>query len=225
MPFGNFVCPDHLGGDVAGNGISKLFFTIISAVAEAERDPIVQRSLDVKSDQRRRGRHLGGKRDATAAEANAATAQVRGLVDRILDGEAAAMAVEMIAAGLLEIDEKRQGGPHLRELQAVRLKIDRRRREQERDPAALVEQHNWINFLDVAAKAEERAWLDYMRRLFSDATAKSTPWSSRNDGDSRDQPAWHTTAGNAKRSSHHVQTRLLRHLMKGSRLEAKNERL
>ena len=134
MPFGNFVCPDHLGGDVAGNGISKLFFTIISAVAEAERDPIVQRSLDVKSDQRRRGRHLGGKRDATAAEANAATAQVRGLVDRILDGEAAAMAVEMIAAGLLEIDEKRQGGPHLRELQAVRLKIDRRRREQERDP-------------------------------------------------------------------------------------------
>ena len=59
----------------------------------------MQRSLDVKSDQRRRGRHLGGKRDATAAEANAATAQVRGLLDRILDGEAAAMAVEMIAAG------------------------------------------------------------------------------------------------------------------------------
>ena len=99
MPFGNFVGPDHLGGDVAGNGISKLFFTIIGAVAEAERDRIVQRILDVKSDQRRRGRHLGGKRDATAAEANAATAQVRGLVDRILDGEAAAMAVEMIAAG------------------------------------------------------------------------------------------------------------------------------
>ena len=41
-----------------GNGISKLFFTIISAVAEAERDRIVQ---------------------------------------RILDGEAAAIAVEMIA--------------------------------------------------------------------------------------------------------------------------------
>ena len=56
--------------------------------------------------------------------------------------------------GLLEIDEKRQGGPHLRELQAaVRLKIHRRRREQERDPL-LVEQHNWINFLD-AAKTEE----------------------------------------------------------------------
>ena len=50
--------PDHLGGDVAGNGISKLFFTIIGAVAEAERDRIVQ---------------------------------------PILDGEAAAIAVEMIA--------------------------------------------------------------------------------------------------------------------------------
>ena len=143
MPFGSFVGGDHLGGDVAGNGISKLFFTIISAVAEAERDRIVQ---------------------------------------RILDGEAA-IAVEMIPpqlhwqlfdrlTGLPEIDEKRQGGPHLRELQAaVRLKIDRRRREQERDPL-LVEQHNWINFLDAAAKTEERAWLDYTRRLFSDATAK-----------------------------------------------------
>src|SRR5208337_2602801 len=51
-----------LGGDVAGNGISKLFFTIISAVAEAERDRIVQRILDVKTDQRRRGKHLGGSR-------------------------------------------------------------------------------------------------------------------------------------------------------------------
>jgi hypothetical protein len=47
----------------------------------------------------------------------------------------------------------------------------RRRREQTRDPL-LTEQHNWNAFLDSAAKAEERAWLDYMRRLFSDATAK-----------------------------------------------------
>jgi hypothetical protein len=39
-----------------------------------------------------------------------------------------------------------------------------------------------------------------------------------------DRPGNHP-AGNAKRSSHHVQTRLLRHLMKGSRLEAQNERL
>jgi putative DNA-invertase from lambdoid prophage Rac len=51
-----------LGGDVSGNGISKLFFTIVSAVAEAERDRIAARVLEVKRDQRSRGRHLGGKR-------------------------------------------------------------------------------------------------------------------------------------------------------------------
>src|SRR4051812_5362174 len=43
-----------LGGDVTGNGISKLVFTILSAVAEAERDRIRERILDVKADQRRR---------------------------------------------------------------------------------------------------------------------------------------------------------------------------
>jgi putative DNA-invertase from lambdoid prophage Rac len=45
-----------LGGDVTGNGISKLVFTILSAVAEAERDRI----RHVKADQRRRRRYLGG---------------------------------------------------------------------------------------------------------------------------------------------------------------------
>jgi putative DNA-invertase from lambdoid prophage Rac len=45
-----------LGGDVTGNGISKLVFTILSAVAEAERDRI----RDVKADQRKRERYLGG---------------------------------------------------------------------------------------------------------------------------------------------------------------------
>jgi putative DNA-invertase from lambdoid prophage Rac len=49
-----------LGGDVTGNGISKLVFTILSAVAEAERDRIRERILDVKSDQRKRNRFLGG---------------------------------------------------------------------------------------------------------------------------------------------------------------------
>ncbi|CAA2136722.1 recombinase family protein [Methylobacterium bullatum] len=49
-----------LGGDVTGNGISKLMFTILSAVAEAERDRIRERIFDVKSDQRKRGRYLGG---------------------------------------------------------------------------------------------------------------------------------------------------------------------
>ena len=49
-----------LGGDVVGNGVSKLVFTILSAVAEAERDRIRERVADVKADQRSRGRYLGG---------------------------------------------------------------------------------------------------------------------------------------------------------------------
>src|SRR3954452_24060357 len=49
-----------LGGDVPGNGISKLVFTILSAVAEAERDRTRERIADVKKDQRARGRFLGG---------------------------------------------------------------------------------------------------------------------------------------------------------------------
>jgi putative DNA-invertase from lambdoid prophage Rac len=50
-----------LGGDVTGNGISKLVFTILSAVAEAERDRTRERITEVKRDQRERGRYLGGK--------------------------------------------------------------------------------------------------------------------------------------------------------------------
>jgi DNA invertase Pin-like site-specific DNA recombinase len=49
-----------LGGDVTSNGISKLVFTILSAVAEAERDRIRERITDVKRDQKRQGRYLGG---------------------------------------------------------------------------------------------------------------------------------------------------------------------
>lgn len=50
-----------LGGDVTGSGISKLLFTILSAVAEAERDRIRERIADVKRDQKQRRRYLGGK--------------------------------------------------------------------------------------------------------------------------------------------------------------------
>lgn len=49
-----------LGGDVTSNGISKLIFTILAAVAEAERDRIRERISVVKADQRARGRYLGG---------------------------------------------------------------------------------------------------------------------------------------------------------------------
>ncbi len=50
-----------LGGDVAGNGLSKLFLTIAAAFAEAERDRIRERIIGVKQDQKERNRYLGGK--------------------------------------------------------------------------------------------------------------------------------------------------------------------
>jgi putative DNA-invertase from lambdoid prophage Rac len=49
-----------LGGDIAGNGMSKLFLTIAAAFAEAERDRIRERVSQVKADQKARGRYLGG---------------------------------------------------------------------------------------------------------------------------------------------------------------------
>jgi len=49
-----------LGGDIAGNGLSKLFLTIAATFAEAERDRIRERVGQVKADQRKRGRFLGG---------------------------------------------------------------------------------------------------------------------------------------------------------------------
>ena len=50
-----------LGGDIAGNGLSKLFLTIAAAFAEAERDRIRERIGQVKADQKASGRYLGGK--------------------------------------------------------------------------------------------------------------------------------------------------------------------
>lgn len=49
-----------LGGDVTGDGLAKMMFTILSAVAEAEQDRIRDRISDVKADQKSRGRFLGG---------------------------------------------------------------------------------------------------------------------------------------------------------------------
>ncbi|ESY01568.1 resolvase [Mesorhizobium sp. LNJC399B00] len=51
-----------LGGDVCGNGISKLVFTILSAVAENERDRIRERIRDVKRSMASRGLYNGGKK-------------------------------------------------------------------------------------------------------------------------------------------------------------------
>ena len=51
-----------LGGDVCGNGISKLVFTILSAVAENERDRIRERIRDAKRHLASQGVYGGGKR-------------------------------------------------------------------------------------------------------------------------------------------------------------------
>ena len=51
-----------LGGDVCGNGISKLVFTILSAVAENERERIRERIRDVKRHLAAQGIYSGGKR-------------------------------------------------------------------------------------------------------------------------------------------------------------------
>lgn len=51
-----------LGGDVTGNGIGKLTFTILSAVAENERDRIRERIRDVKRHLAEQGVYGGGKR-------------------------------------------------------------------------------------------------------------------------------------------------------------------
>jgi DNA invertase Pin-like site-specific DNA recombinase len=51
-----------LGGDVTGNGVGKLVFTILAAVAENERDRIRERIRDVKRHLASQGVYSGGKR-------------------------------------------------------------------------------------------------------------------------------------------------------------------
>lgn len=51
-----------LGGDVTGNGIGKLTFTILAAVAESERDRIRERIRDAKRHLTAQGVFSGGKR-------------------------------------------------------------------------------------------------------------------------------------------------------------------
>jgi putative DNA-invertase from lambdoid prophage Rac len=49
-----------LGGDISGNGLSKLFLTVAAAFAEAERARLCERVSQSKADQKSRGRYLGG---------------------------------------------------------------------------------------------------------------------------------------------------------------------
>jgi len=51
-----------LGGDVTGNGISKLVFTILSAVAENERDRIRERVREAKRHRASQQLYNGGKK-------------------------------------------------------------------------------------------------------------------------------------------------------------------
>jgi DNA invertase Pin-like site-specific DNA recombinase len=51
-----------LGGDVLGNGVGKLVFTILAAVADNERERIRERIIEVKRDMASRGLHSGGER-------------------------------------------------------------------------------------------------------------------------------------------------------------------
>jgi DNA invertase Pin-like site-specific DNA recombinase len=50
-----------LGGDCTGNGVAKLVFHILAAVAEAERERITERILEVKARQRDEGQFIGGR--------------------------------------------------------------------------------------------------------------------------------------------------------------------
>ena len=54
------LCLLDLGGDISGNGLSKLFLTIAAAFAEAERDRLRERIGQAKADHRKQGRFLGG---------------------------------------------------------------------------------------------------------------------------------------------------------------------
>ena len=62
-----------LGGDTTGNGVSKLVFTILSAVAEAERDRTRERVAEVKRDQRQRGRYSVVRSHGAVASARPAS--------------------------------------------------------------------------------------------------------------------------------------------------------
>ncbi|MFG5121781.1 recombinase family protein [Methylorubrum sp. POS3] len=93
-----------LGGDIAGNGLSKLFLTIAAAFAEAERDRIRERISNVKADQKARGRYLGGKvpfgyrvgADGTLIEHETEQEAIREMI--VLRG--AGMALRPIAAAI-----------------------------------------------------------------------------------------------------------------------------
>lgn len=81
-----------LGGDVVNNGVSKLVFTILAAVAEQERDRTRERIVEVKADQKSKGAYLGGKvpygfglawNEDMGRRALVANAEQQGMIERM----------------------------------------------------------------------------------------------------------------------------------------------
>ena len=125
---------------------------------------------------------LAAEHDSARADAAAAAQAVHGIVYEIVTAEAAELAQELIAttergwklfdklAGLVRIDERR-ADPVLRALQDyVMERIDRRKAAVAKNPL-YIERHNYGQYIDDFAAAQERAWQAYGQRLAADAGA------------------------------------------------------
>lgn len=89
-----------LGGDVTGNGISKLVFTILSAVAENERERIRERIREVKRHLASQGVYGGGRTpfgfdvvDGKLVE----NAEQQAVIRSMIDAKAAGTSIRKIA--------------------------------------------------------------------------------------------------------------------------------
>jgi putative DNA-invertase from lambdoid prophage Rac len=95
-----------LGGDISGNGMSKLFLTIAAAFAEAERDRIRERIVDTKAHLASQGLHSGGSRPFG--------------FDIVLDGEAKRLVPNEAEMAVIErMKAMRKEGATLRAIGAV----------------------------------------------------------------------------------------------------------
>jgi putative DNA-invertase from lambdoid prophage Rac len=95
-----------LGGSVVANGVSKMVFTILAAVAEGERDRIRERIRDAKQHLASQGIFSGGKRPYG--------------FDKVLDGEVVRLvpnAEEM--AVINRMRDMRAAGASLRQIEAA----------------------------------------------------------------------------------------------------------
>jgi DNA invertase Pin-like site-specific DNA recombinase len=95
-----------LGGDVIGNGISKMVFTILAAVAEGERDRLRERIRDAKRHLTGHGVFSGGKRPFG--------------YDIMLDGEVSRLVPNEAETAVIErMKTMRRSGATLRAIGAV----------------------------------------------------------------------------------------------------------